>query len=59
MEKNLSKMVHFSVVVLILRMEEKSKIFGILGFIISRKVNLQLKWKKKKKAFEQNDLFHV
>ena len=33
----------------VLKMEEKGHIFGILCFIISRKVETQLKCKKKKK----------
>ena len=46
-KKNLSKLVNFCIVILILKMEEKSNIFGILCFIISRKVKMQLKCKKK------------
>ena len=38
LKKNLSKLVNFCVDILILKMEEKSNIFGILCFIISRKV---------------------
>ena len=36
---------NFYVVILILKMEVKSYIFGILCFIISRKVKMQLKRK--------------
>ena len=39
----------FCVAILILKMEEKSNIFGILFFIISRRVKMKLKCKKKKK----------
>ena len=35
--------------ILILKIEEKSNIFGLLRFIISKKVKTQLKCKKKKK----------
>ena len=41
-----SKLVNFCVAILILKMEEKSNIFNILCFIISRKVKMQLKEKK-------------
>ena len=47
LEKNLSKLVNFCVAILILKMEEKSNIFGILCFIISRKVKVQLEHKKR------------
>ena len=40
---------NFCVVILILKKEENYKIFGILCFVISRKVKTQLKYKKKKK----------
>ena len=38
---------NFCVAILILKIEEKSNIFGILCFITSRKVKVQLKCKKK------------
>ena len=38
---------NFCVTILILKIEEKSNIFGILRFIISRKVKMQLKHKKR------------
>ena len=37
---------NFCVAILELKVEEKSNIFGILCFIISRKVKMQLKHKK-------------
>ena len=40
-------MVNFCVAILILKMEEKSNVFGILCFIILRKVKTQVKRKKK------------
>ena len=46
-KKNLPKPVNFCVTVLILKMEGKSSIFGKLPFIISRKVNSQLKCTKR------------
>ena len=46
LKKDLSKLVNFRVGILILKMEEKSNIFSILCFIISRKVKMQLKCKK-------------
>jgi len=45
-KKTLSKLVNFYVAILELKVEEKSNIFGILYFIISRKVKMQLKHKK-------------
>ena len=48
--KNLSKLVNFCVAILILKMEGKS---NILRCIISRKVKIQQKCKKKKKRFVQ------
>ena len=45
-KKTLSKLVNFCVAILELKVEEKSNIFGILCFIISRKVKMQLKHKK-------------
>ena len=44
--KNLSKLVNFCVVILILKMEKIHNVFGILFFIISRKVKMQMKCKK-------------
>ena len=44
--KKTSKLVNFCVAILILKMEEKRNIFSILCFIVSRKVNVQLKCKK-------------
>ena len=41
--KKLSKWVNFCVAILILKIEGKSSIWGILCFIISRKVKMQLK----------------
>ena len=46
-KKKLSKLVSFCVAILISKMEEKSNIFGILCFIISREVKMQLKKNKK------------
>ena len=43
-KKSILKLVHFCVAILILNMEEN--IFGILCFIISRKVKMHLKHKK-------------
>ena len=37
--KNLPKLVNFCVAILILKMEKKRNIFGLICFIISRKVN--------------------
>ena len=45
--KKASKLVNFCVAILILKMEVKSNIFGILCFIILRKINTQLKHTKK------------
>ena len=39
----------FCIAILTLKMEENLQLFGILCFIISRKVKTQLKCKKKKK----------
>ena len=39
---------NFCVVILILKMEEKSNIFGILCFIISKKAKMQLENKQTK-----------
>ena len=41
------KLVNFCVAIVILKMEEKSNVFSILCFIISRKVKKQLKHQKK------------
>ena len=41
------KLVNFCVAIFILQMEEKSNVFSILCFIISRKVQTQLKHKKR------------
>ena len=38
---------NFCVAILILKMEEKSNIFSLLCFIISRKIKTQMKHKKK------------
>ena len=46
-KKDLSKLANFCVAILILKMQEKKQHFGILCFIISRKVKTQLKCKKK------------
>ena len=40
---------NFNVTILIMKVEGKCNIFGILCFIISRKVKTQLKCQKKKK----------
>ena len=45
--KKKSKLVNFCTVILILKIEEKSNIFRILCFIISRKVKRQLKHKNR------------
>ena len=45
-KNNLPKLVNFCVAILILKMEGKKQRSGILCFIISRKVRMQLKWKK-------------
>ena len=45
--KNVSKLVKFCVAILILKMEKIQNIFGILCCIISRKVKMQLKCKKR------------
>ena len=47
LKKKLSKLVNFYVAILILKMGEKSNIFSMLCFIISRKIKTQLKYKKK------------
>ena len=47
--KKKKRLVNYCVAILILKLEEKGHIFGILCFIISRKVETQLKCKKKKK----------
>ena len=45
--KEWSKLVNFCVAMLILKMEEKSNILGILCFIISRKIKLKLHYTNK------------
>ena len=45
--KNLSKLVNFCAAILILNMEENMQHFGILCFVISRKVKTQLKHKNR------------
>ena len=45
--KSFSKLVNFCAATLIFKMEENTQIFGLLCFIISRKVKMQLKCKKR------------
>ena len=52
LKKKLHKTGEFCIAVLILKVEEKRNVFGILCFIISRKIKTQLKCTKK-------DLFSV
>ena len=47
LKKKASELVYFCVAILTLKIEEKNQHFGILCFIISRKVKTQLKLKKK------------
>ena len=47
LKKDLSKLVNFCVAILILKMGGKINIFGVLCFIISRKVKMQLKCTKR------------
>ena len=47
--KKTSKLVNFCAAILILKLEENMQHFHVSCFIISRKVQMQLKFKKKKK----------